>query len=120
PGTFANANTGAFAPATGIMGERTGHPLLYNAVTSSTATPFHRVFTPAELELFYRYGDVGTSGMQSDLAALLSASILDVTQTKGHSITTLSFDRNAPGVVPYVPSLATAPNSTDRFQLTFD
>src|SRR5262249_50029374 len=70
------------------------HPRLYTPPAGNAATPFHRIFTPAELELFYRFGDVGTSALQSDLAVLLSGTITD--PFKSRSITTLSYDRSAP------------------------
>jgi hypothetical protein len=97
PGTFANASAA----------ERLRHPLLYNPITTTTGvTTNHRVFTPAQLEMLYRYGDRGSDAMQSDLAQLLSASLLS--PTASHSVTTISWDRTSPGLVAWLPSTAPA------------
>jgi hypothetical protein len=82
--------------------ELTSHPLLYNAVKGNTASPYHRVFTASDLEMLYRYGDLGTDAMYSDLAQLLTNGLTNPTTL--HSITTRSYDRTAPGLVPWLTS----------------
>jgi hypothetical protein len=81
----------------GSLAERTEHPLLYN------------VFRPAgddyrfgvwDLEALLRHGDTGSEAMMSELARLCPRSFADPRIRR--LVTTHSFDRDRPGVTPWV------------------
>ncbi|HYV37546.1 MAG TPA: hypothetical protein VE988_17705, partial [Gemmataceae bacterium] len=95
-----------FPPAygDGIGSELGQHPLVYNPVTGVAGSS--RVFLPAELNMIYRYGDTNTDSMLCDLWQLLPNNFKD--RKKRNLITTLSFDRREPGLMPWLYNFPSA------------
>jgi hypothetical protein len=77
--------------------ERTDHPLLYNVFRPG---PGHRRFAPSNIEALLRASDTGSEALTSDLALLCPRNFADARTRR--LVTTLSFDRDQPGVTPWV------------------
>jgi hypothetical protein len=81
----------------GSAAERTDHPLLYNVFRPG---PDHRRFAASNLEALLRAGDTGSEALTSDLLLLCPRAFADSRYRR--LVTTLSFDRDQPGVTPWV------------------
>jgi hypothetical protein len=81
--------------------ERTQHPLLYDPVTQQ---PGNRIFTAAELEKLYRWGDTGTDALFSDLWSLIPTNLSSGSTAVNvrNMLTTYSFDRREASLMPWL------------------
>jgi hypothetical protein len=83
--------------------ERSDHPLLYNEFRPAS----HRRFAASNLEALLRAGDTGSEALVSDLRCLCPRNFADARSRR--LVTTLSFDRDQPGVTPWVYRYPTDP-----------
>jgi hypothetical protein len=87
----------------GSPAERADHPLLYNVFRPAS----HRRFTASHLEGLLRDGDTGSQALPSELRRLCPSNFADARTRR--LVTTLSFDRDQPGVTPWVYHYTTDP-----------
>jgi hypothetical protein len=93
--------------ANGDVTERTNHPLRYNVLRDYLAfnpTNDDRVFTAADLAALLRSQNTGSEALTSDLLKLSPTNFATAPNAERirRMVTTHSFDRNAPGVTPYI------------------
>jgi hypothetical protein len=81
----------------GSAAERTDHPLLYNFFRPAGDD---RRFAASNLEALLRSGDTGSEALTSELARLCPRNFADPRIRR--LVTTHSFDRDQPGVTPWV------------------
>jgi hypothetical protein len=81
----------------GSVAERTKHPLLYNYFRPAGDD---RRFAASNLEALLRYGDTGSEALTSELVRLCPRNFAD--DRTRRLVTTHSFDRDQPGVSPWV------------------
>lgn len=87
--------------------DRTKHPELYNvfnpsAITAANPGRMNRGFGVSEMDKLYRFGDIGSESMVSDLFLLCPTSFATLASTKRHMVTTISWDLNTVGQAPWL------------------